>query len=57
VLLVSDQVHGTTGFHETLQRHHGQRVRPPQRPEWTPKPVYLDGHGREVFQGAARHVD
>jgi putative restriction endonuclease len=57
VLLVSDQVHGTTGFHESLQRHHGQRVRPPQRPEWTPKPVYLDWHGREVFKGAARHVD
>src|SRR5262249_21305836 len=40
VLLVSDQAHGSAGFEETLLRHHGKRVRPPQRPEWQPHPDF-----------------
>ena len=56
VLLVSDQAKGTAGFHEALPRHHGSRVRPPQRPEWTPESAFLGWHGREVFKGAARHL-
>ena len=56
VLLVSDQAHGSTGFQETLLRHHGRRVRPPQRPEWKPHPDFLGWHGREVFKGEARHL-
>jgi putative restriction endonuclease len=55
LLLVSDQVHGTTGFHETLLRHHGGQVRKPQRPEWAPAPAFLERHGREVFKREARH--
>jgi putative restriction endonuclease len=54
-LLVSDQTHGTQGFQEALLRHHGQPVRPPQRPEWRPAPAALRWHFREVFKGAARH--
>jgi putative restriction endonuclease len=57
VLLVSDQVNGTVGLEEALLRHHGKPARPPQRPEWGPKAEHLDWHGREVFKGAARHLD
>jgi hypothetical protein len=55
VLLVSDQAHGTEGFHETLLRHHGRFIRAPQRPEWQPDPSFAEWHGREVFKGFARH--
>jgi putative restriction endonuclease len=54
MLLVSDQAHGTAGFHEALLRYHGKPVAPPQRPEWCPEPAFLDWHGREVFRGVAR---
>jgi hypothetical protein len=56
VLLVSDQANGGEGFHHTLLRHHGNQVRPPQRPEWSPEPTFLGWHAREVFKGAARHI-
>jgi putative restriction endonuclease len=56
VLLVTDHAHGATGFQEALLRHHGKRVRPPQRPNLAPDPTFLDWHGREVFRGAARHL-
>jgi putative restriction endonuclease len=55
LLLVSDQAHGTVGFHESLLRHHGGQVIKPQSPEWGPAPGFLEWHGREVFKGAARH--
>lgn len=55
LLLVSDQVHGSAGFHEVLLRHHGGQVRKPQRPEWAPATEHLEWHGREVFKGEARH--
>jgi putative restriction endonuclease len=54
ILLVSDQAHGTEGFHDVLMRHHGKPVRPPQRREWKPAPDSLDWHAREVFKGTAR---
>jgi putative restriction endonuclease len=54
-LLVSDQANGSTGFDEALMRHHGQKVRPPQRPEWSPAADHLGWHAREVFKGQARH--
>jgi putative restriction endonuclease len=54
VLLVSDQAHGTSGFHEGLMRHHGGPIRSPQRKEWRPAPPCLDWHAKEVFKGTAR---
>jgi putative restriction endonuclease len=57
IMLVSDLANGSTGFRETLLAYHGQKVRPPQRPEWTPEPEHLEWHGREVFKGQARHRD
>jgi putative restriction endonuclease len=57
LLLVSDQVHGTEqGLSESLMRHHGNRVRPAQRPEWCPDSDFLAWHDREVFKGEARHL-
>ncbi len=56
MLLVSEQVLGTTGFHEVLLRYHGKGIRPAQRPEWRPRPAFLDWHEREVFKRAARHL-
>jgi putative restriction endonuclease len=54
LVLVSDQAHGTSGFHETLMAHHGKAVREPQRPDWRPGPEHLAWHGREVFKGEPR---
>jgi putative restriction endonuclease len=54
-LLVSDQANGTAGLHEALMRHHGEKVRPAQRPEWSPEAAFLDWHLRQVFKGVARH--
>jgi putative restriction endonuclease len=54
-LLVSEQAHGSTGFEDSLMRHHGSPVRTPQRPEWYPASEFLKWHGKEVFKGAARH--
>ena len=56
MLLVSDQANGSAGFEEALLRHHGRRVRPPQRPDQRPVPDHLDWHAREVFKGEARHI-
>jgi putative restriction endonuclease len=54
LLLVSDQAHGSEGFHEALMSRHGKPVRTPQRNEWKPAAVSLNWHAREVFRGAAR---
>jgi putative restriction endonuclease len=53
-LLVSDLANASEGFREALLRHHGLRVRTPQRPQWSPGAEYLDWHRREVFKGEAR---
>jgi putative restriction endonuclease len=55
-IMVSDEVHGSTGLQETLLRHHAQPLRSPQRPEHVPASGFLDWHGREVFRGRARHI-
>jgi putative restriction endonuclease len=55
VLLVSDQANGSAGFQESLLAYHGKPVRPPQHPDWRPRPGHLEWHGREVFKGEARH--
>jgi putative restriction endonuclease len=55
VVLVSDQVHGTSGFRETLMAYHGGSIREPQRPDWRPEVKHLAWHRREVFKGDPRH--
>ena len=56
VLLVSHMVNGSVGLQETLLKHHGTVVRPPQRREWKPATAALDWHAKEVFKGAAREM-
>jgi putative restriction endonuclease len=55
VLLISDQANGTAGFQESLMAYHGKPIRDPQHPDWRPKSIHLEWHGREVFKGEARH--
>ena len=55
IMLVSDQVHGTSGFREALMAHHGGKIREPQRPDWGPEPRHLAWQRREVFKGAPRY--
>jgi len=55
VILVSDRVRRTSGFHETLMAYDGRAAREPRRPDWRPEPKYLDWHGRKVFKGEPRH--
>lgn len=54
-VLVSDQVHGSSGFDATLLKHHAGSIREPQRPEWKPDSRHLKWHLQEVFKGDARH--
>jgi putative restriction endonuclease len=56
VLLVSDQVNGSTGLHESLLCFHGRAIREPQRPEHRPEKDHLAWHEREVFRGSPRHL-
>jgi putative restriction endonuclease len=53
---VSDRANGTAGFSEWLLDFHGKDIKPPQRPAYYPKQIYVDWHVREVFQGEARHI-
>ena len=55
VILISDQVHGTSGFHKHLMAYHGKLLREPQRPDWRPAPKHLGWHRREVFKGDPRY--
>jgi putative restriction endonuclease len=57
ILLVSDQADGSAGLQESLLRHHGKRVRSPQRPKRRPAPDFLGWHAKEVLKGEARQVE
>ncbi len=53
-VLVSEKVHGTSQFEETLLRHHGRVLRPPVRMEHHPRPQFIDWHREQVFKREAR---
>lgn len=53
-LLVSERVHGTTGFEETLLRFHGVQAARPIRPEHIVHDDFLDWHRVQVFKREAR---
>ena len=50
-ILVSDDAHGTAGFHEWLMRFHGEKLNVPQRQTYYPSENFTRWHVREVFQG------
>jgi len=52
---VSDKAHGTIGFAEWLMAFHGQYLKEPQRPAFSPKHEFVSWHVREVFQGEGRY--
>jgi putative restriction endonuclease len=53
-LLVSQEVHGSTGLQEVLLLFHGHKVISPQSESYIPLPVFLQWHRREVFRGPSR---
>lgn len=53
---VAEEANGNCGLDEWLLRYHGQPVREPIRPDYTPKDTYLDWHFREVFRGPGRYL-
>jgi len=53
-VVVSEQVHGSSGFEDWLLAFHGQPLRRPQRAEYLPAAKYLRWHWKEVFRGPAR---
>jgi putative restriction endonuclease len=44
------------GFDDALLRHHGEKVRQAQRPEWFPYKAHLMWHREQVFKGSPRHL-
>ena len=55
-ILVSDDAHGSVGFHEWLMRFHGQKLNFPQRQTYYPSENYTRWHVSEVFQGEYREL-
>lgn len=55
-ILVSDDAHGTAGFHEWLMRFHGEKLNFPQRQVYYPNEDYTSWHVKEVFQGEYREL-
>ena len=54
IILVSQEVHGSTGLHESLLAFQGQKIIAPQSENYAPLPQYLQWHRREVFRTPAR---
>ncbi|HEV2437796.1 MAG TPA: HNH endonuclease, partial [Verrucomicrobiae bacterium] len=55
-LLVSEEVHGTSGLNEWLLRFEGQTMKMPQRDSYLPKPEFLHWHRKQVFKSPAREM-
>jgi putative restriction endonuclease len=53
-ILVSQEVHGSTGLEEVLLSFHGRSVVEPQSVKYRPSPEFLQWHRREVFRSPAR---
>ena len=54
-LVVSEQVHGSTGLNEWLLRYHGEPIAQPIRPSYRADPEYAHWHVREVFRDPERY--
>ena len=53
-ILVSQEVHGSTGLEEVLLAFHGRHVIDPQSQRYRPSPQFLKWHRGEVFRAPAR---
>jgi len=56
-ILVSEHVHGTSGFEEWVLSFHGKELRVPQSPNYYPWARFLKWHFREVFRAPARYSE
>ena len=55
-ILVSDDAHGTAGFHEWLMRFHGEKLNFPQRQTYYPSENFTRWHVKEVSQGEYKEL-
>jgi len=55
-ILVSEEVHGSTGIEEWLFRFEGKPLNKPQRKDYQPAGEFVAWHLQEVFRGPARTV-
>ena len=55
-LMVSEEVHGTSGLDEWLFRFEGKIINKPQRETYFPKSEFLHWHRMEVFKSPARET-
>ena len=53
-ILISQEVHGSTGLHESLLLFQEHKIKAPQSDNYAPLPQYLQWHRREVFRTPAR---
>ncbi len=54
VLVVSEQVSGSSGFEELLMQYHGKPIRSPIQPEHQPSESNLEWHRSQVFKQGPR---
>jgi putative restriction endonuclease len=55
-VLLSERLHGTSGFETLLLQYHGHPFRQPQSPDYWPALKFLHWHRTQVFQGPPRYV-
>ena len=53
-LVISELVSGGEGFTRLMLDFHGEKIRPPQAPDYSPGAEYVEWHEREVFREPAR---
>lgn len=53
-VLVSDRANGYHGFREWLLQYQGERIRHPQRSQYSPDFQFVSWHTNEVFMGSVR---
>ena len=54
-IIVSDRAHGS-GTDNWLKKHHGMKIKKPQRREYCPEHTFLEWHVNEVFKGLGREM-
>ncbi len=55
-ILVSEKAHGTAVFDHMISAFHGQNLRIPLRPSYSPRRMYIEWHIKEVFHSPGRYL-
>jgi putative restriction endonuclease len=53
---VSEKANGSGNFEQLVLNYHGRQLKPPIRPTYYPKDIFVEWHVREVFQGPGRYL-